>query len=294
MATSALPHDKCRSDGACRLLALPGQSLQNPASSPDGRELLFTAFTKGYNKGPAELRVVSLERPSSIRVVVGGAADNVNMPGASWNPATGLVAFASDAAGKEAVFVVPAAGGAPRRVTPELPVSCQEPTLSPGGDAIVFEQFRDDNNATIHSIRTDGSGLVQLTSGAVDRQPNWAPSGDRILFQRRLGTTWAIFTMRPDGSDLVRITPESTSATDAAFSEDGARIVFSGALGAAATTGASLWIVPVSGGSPARLTTTTGYDGAATFSRGASYVVFETSAGDDQPTELWWVVVPGG
>lgn len=60
-------------------------------------------------------------------------------------------------------------------------------------------------------------------------QPAWSPAGDRIAFRGAVDGRSYIFTVRPDGTNLVNLTgdlPAESSAFEPAWSPDGSRIVF--------------------------------------------------------------------
>ena len=64
----------------------------------------------------------------------------------------------------------------------------------------------------IFRVRSDGTGLVQLTSDGMNSEPAWAPDGARIAFVREGAPTpegWVtsdIYVMNADGSNVVRRT----------------------------------------------------------------------------------------
>lgn len=61
----------------------------------------------------------------------------------------------------------------------------------------------------VYSVRLDGTGLHQLTSGDFsDRNPVLSPNGKVIAFERcQLSMGCHVFTMRPDGSSVRDATP---------------------------------------------------------------------------------------
>src|SRR4029453_18722873 len=56
----------------------------------------------------------------------------------------------------------------------------------------------------IFRVRSDGTGLVQLTSDGGNSEPAWAPDGARIAFVRGQGGSSDIYVMNADGSNVVR------------------------------------------------------------------------------------------
>lgn len=120
-------------------------------------------------------------------------------------------------------------------------VSDDDPTFSPDGKKIVFERafgpVRHENPASvaIFMMNADGSHLRQLTQrskATQDSQPQWSPDGTRIAFIRTNTTAkprnlGAIEIMDSDGSNIRRITPFTTDATDPHWSPNGKLLLFS-------------------------------------------------------------------
>jgi dipeptidyl aminopeptidase/acylaminoacyl peptidase len=98
-----------------------------------------------------------------------------------------------------------------------------EPNFSPDGRTIAFARGGD-----IYSVRPDGSGQRQLTSGPeVDSLPKVAPSGRYVVFERRgaLGGSASLYTVGATGGGLRALTSGGDDR-EAAFSPDGKAIVF--------------------------------------------------------------------
>jgi TolB protein len=141
----------------------------------------------------------------------------------------------------------------------------------------------------------DGSGLRRLTRNADDRQPNWSPTGDRIVFQRRTGEVWDAWTIRPDGSRPRNITRSATiSETDIAWAPSGRRIVFSSDEHEDQV--ASLVAMSASGGKRTRITRAPGwYDGAPSWSPDGRTIAFEGRRGDpdgSSGTRIYRIAAP--
>ena len=52
----------------------------------------------------------------------------------------------------------------------------------------------------------DSGERVRLTEGGSDGQPAWSPAGKWIAFRSDRDGIWAIYVMRPDGSDVRKMT----------------------------------------------------------------------------------------
>ncbi|MCH7813646.1 MAG: PD40 domain-containing protein, partial [Planctomycetes bacterium] len=250
------PQSSPRSDGATLLFTPyrpdnPKTSAQNTAFSPDGRRIVFTLFLNGYNVGPAELWIVSVDGSDARRLTPVEDQDNVNVPGAAWNAVTDEIVFASDRGEADDIWAIRPDGTGLRQITEhdiegDEPPYWIEPVWSPDGDWIVFEADTEadtelEQRGTIFKVRSDGTDLTQLTKrdGADfdDRLPNWSPDGDRILFQRRLpnegdGDNWDVYVVDTDGDEAVNVSnaPKRFN-TDASWSADGRWIASSSSYG---------------------------------------------------------------
>lgn len=288
-----------RSDGARDIpVSGVGGSLQNPCFSPDGGRIAFTQWRRAYNEGLADVHVVPRSGGRATRVSRRGAA-SVNMPGTCWNPLLDRIAYSSDPVGADAVWISAPDGSSRRRVFGRRRLVSIEPTFSPDGAWVVFESsvFDAEGPGSIWKVRLDGSGLTRLTRGRNDRQPNWSPRGDRIVFQRgRGGDRWDLVTVDPDGRNLRYVTRTArTSETDVSWAPDGRRLVFSSDGPGVAI--ASLFTINADGSGRKRLTTARGwYDGAPSWSPDGTTIAFEGRRGepDGSPgTRLWTIAAPG-
>jgi Tol biopolymer transport system component len=177
-----------------------------------------------------------------------GPSDNW-MP--AWSPDGTRIAFAShrtdpdpgDATEIMDVFTMRPDGSDVRKVTDSIGYN-GNPSWSPDGRWLVFASDRADYPASqgIYRIRSDGSGQpVRVTKlpakSAWQELARYSPDGSRIAFSeyrggretrmgRYVAEQAALFTVRPDGSDLRQLTPWGIHATDADWSPDGTRLVF--------------------------------------------------------------------
>ena len=69
-----------------------------------------------------------------------------------------------------------------------------------------------------HSVRV-------LTNGS-DNLPYWSPDGSRILFTRSTDGNFDIYTIKPDGTDVRRMTTFPANDAHAVWSDDGKYIMW--------------------------------------------------------------------
>ncbi|MCK4847222.1 MAG: PD40 domain-containing protein, partial [Deltaproteobacteria bacterium] len=72
----------------------------------------------------------------------------------------------------------------------------------------------------IYTIRTDGSGLTQLTFNGDNQSPSWSPDGRFIVYERKktLKSNGSIFIMQRDGSNTIRISTGKANYTSPTWS----------------------------------------------------------------------------
>jgi TolB protein len=104
---------------------------------------------------------------------------------------------------------------------------------APGNNGrIVFRGYLNPDKVlqVLFTINPDGTGERQVThppSGATDDAPDWSPDGTRIAFRRERGADAAIYTMRPNGSGLTRVSGVCCDENYApTFSSDGRTVAF--------------------------------------------------------------------
>jgi dipeptidyl aminopeptidase/acylaminoacyl peptidase len=128
-----------------------------------------------------------------------------------------------------------------------------EPNFSPDGRTVAFARGGD-----IYSIRPDGSGQRQLTSGPeVDSLPKIAPNGRYLVFERRgaLGGPSALYSVRVTGGGEHGVLTGGDNH-EAAFAPDGKTIVFVRSTPGANGGNDDLYSVRPSGSEQRRLTRT--------------------------------------
>ena len=69
--------------------------------------------------------------------------------------------------------------------------------------------------------------VSRLTTDAYDTFPGWSPRGDLIAFTRWQNGDFDIYSIRPDGTGLKRLTTAPGNDAHSSWSPDGAYLMFS-------------------------------------------------------------------
>jgi TolB protein len=248
---------KIRPDGTgLRAISKPPPNAEGdgqPDWSPDGTKI---GFHRLYKDGrPDSLIVANADGSDPRDVTQANCTGNcVGSEQPAWSPDGTKIAF-SRALGPVppagpppviGIFVTNADGSNLQQLTQPTANSGTEdhtPSWSPGGGRIAFMRAnnttRPENASSIYVMGADGSNVTRIRrmprkwpgSGV----PKWSPDGRRILFdtyclfgdcgQPRTGTQ--LFTIRPDGKGLRKLTHLPGNSYDGSWAPSGRRIVFS-------------------------------------------------------------------
>jgi TolB protein len=167
-----------------------------------------------------------------------------------------------------------------------------EAYFSADGRQLIFQATRPGVNRCdqIFTMDADGRNVRMVSTGrGATTCGYWFPAGDRIVYSSThdhgpecppppdmsQGYVWSlhpydIYTARPDGSGLRRLTNRAGYDAEATISPDGRTIVFTsdrdGDL--------DIYVMDADGGNVRRLTTEPGYDGGAFFTADGARIVY--------------------
>jgi len=207
-------------------LTTDAEAENYPSWSPDGQHLAYERALNG-----SAIYVIDASGANELRLSPTPGLDVTP----SWSPDGTQIVFARLASAPEPntppvtdLRIMDADGTADHSVLAATTFSV-EPRWSVN-DQIVFMSLMGGSNLEIYVMNSDGSDLVQLTSGAINADPVWSPDGQHITFgsDREGGGKLNIFVMNADGSGQQQLTYFDVpyEAGDTNWSSDGKKIAF--------------------------------------------------------------------
>jgi Tol biopolymer transport system component/predicted Ser/Thr protein kinase len=219
----------------------------DPAWSRDGGRLAFVLLRPGE---PDTLAAAAADG-SDLRVIARGDATDPFFRHPTWSPDGAQLAVVRSSGGIAGeLWVVPAAGGTPRRVSYDPPgVFSNDPVFTPDGRGLIHQSNR--AGATNLWLQPLGGGpLTRLTTGAgPDESPSVARSGTILFVNSRARSVLLLHDLRTGHTRQVLAHSDILWAP--VFSPDGLEIAFSRSE---ADGTWHVWIVPAEGGEPRRVT----------------------------------------
>ena len=191
--------------------------IQAPNWTKDGRFLLFNVDGRIDRLELATGKVSTLD--------TGFAAANNNDHVLSFDgKRLGISHHSAEDKDESVVYVLPAAGGTPKRVTAKAPSYLHG--WSPDGRFLVYTGGRG-GNYDVCRVPAEGGDEVRLTDApGLDDGPEYTPDGKFIYFNSARTGAMRIWRMAPDGGGQEPITAGEFHDWFPHVSPDGRRIVF--------------------------------------------------------------------
>ena len=131
----------------------------------------------------------------------------------SFSPDGSRIVFESDRSGTQQLYVMPANGGEPTRISFGQG-RYGTPVWSPRGDLVAFTK-QSKGRFHIGVMRLDGSEERLLTASFLDEGPTWAPNGRVIMFTRETqGAQGAasLYSVDISGRNLKRVNTDGAGS----------------------------------------------------------------------------------
>jgi dipeptidyl aminopeptidase/acylaminoacyl peptidase len=191
--------------------------------------------------------------------------------------AAGIGALAPDQQDVEIVGL----DGKPLGLVSGLPEDAYGLSLSSDGSTVAFVTGDGLPETQIATIGIDGTGMrVLTTEGIAASMPAWSPDGTMIAFEGvDTGVASDIYVMNADGSDVRQLTDDPAYDQYPQWSPDRSTIAYDNSGNRtesdpqySSTT--DIWTVPVTGGTPTRLTTAAGPDAHPSYSPDGNQITY--------------------
>lgn len=222
--------------GAVPLTKTPNLNEFGPAWNAQGTRIAFWRTNAPFGTG--SLWVMRPDGFGQRRLTT-----TIDARDPAWNPAGTRLVYDR---GVNDLFTLRVSDAGDRHQLTSGPARDFEPAWSPGGHRIAFTRGFDQGDVgDIYLLVRATHRIVHVTrSPAYDHQVAWSPDGTRLVFERDFVEHSAIFTVRPDGSDLRRLTTGPHFDTGPAYSPNGERIAFGSDRG---RTFSDLWVMRADG-----------------------------------------------
>lgn len=183
-----------------------------------GNEQTSTITLTKYDGATGIIYAMNPDGSSIMSVPVSGGEPTVLNQGTKWSllphvsPDGTRIAFTSDADGNYEISTMAIDGSDVRQLRfTDPPIQHVGPKNSPDGSLLLYATDEDEadpaTQQNIWSIPSDGGPAMRLTSTINSRESRgWSPDGEWIAFASNHEGNYDIYRVRPDGSELTRIT----------------------------------------------------------------------------------------
>jgi TolB protein len=209
--------------GKLQKIFASAQPFEAPNWTTDGSALIYNV--SGRAEGWGRLCRFDLATGNSTRLNTDPNNRNNNDHVLSFDGTMlGISDQSESHGGQSAIFILPAQGGTPRRITPLTPSYLHG--WSPDGKFLVYTGGRS-NKFDIYKIPSDGSGPeIRLTDATgLNDGPEYTPDGRYIYFNSSRTGKMQIWRMKPNGTDQEQITNDPYNNWFPHISPDGKWIV---------------------------------------------------------------------
>ena len=199
-----------------------------PSFSPDGSRLLYSQYgNNGTNTSNTSVEIMNADGTAKHTLF---HREGYSAFDAVWSPSGDMIAFcvgryfrAPGFPASQVALIKPDGSGF--RVIADDGVNNGFPSWSPDGKRIVYKRGR---QLVILNL-ADGKVTPLTGESHWYNFPQWSPKGNVIMFTSDRDGDFELYTIRPDGTDIRRLTNMPGNDAHSVWSDDGEWIVFSSA-----------------------------------------------------------------
>jgi dipeptidyl aminopeptidase/acylaminoacyl peptidase len=263
----------------------------DPQISPDGRWIAYAVVTpdREANRNSSDVWLVPATGGSPAQLTRGGHDSSP-----VWSPDSKSIAFLSSRSGESQAYLLSMEGGDAKQLT-HISTGVDLVKWSPDGTMILFTS----------SVYPDCKDDACNSARDAEREKSKVKAhvADHLLFRHwnhwNDGKRSHLFVMKADGDGTpTDLTPgadydvppdERGGPADIAFSPDSKEICFTAVTDKmeAISTNADLFVIPVSGGEPKRITTNQGFDSNPAYSPDGRFIAYRSQATPGYESDHW-------
>ena len=251
--------------------------VSSPRISPDGRSVAYVVkwYDKEKNSSDSDIWLAPIKGGEPVRLTAGEGMDAQPC----WSPDGTPIAFVSTRTGSAQIHLIPTTGGEAVQLT-DISTGASSPVWSPDGKWIAFtsDVYPDCADEACNRERDEER----------ESSPVKARLIDHLLYRHwnhwRDGKRSHLFVIPAAGGDARDLTPGDRdvppvslgSSHDIAFSPDGSEVCFVMNTDpmVAASTNNDLFVVPVGGGEPRRITENKANDNQPHYSPDGRFIAY--------------------
>jgi Tol biopolymer transport system component len=203
-----------------------------PAVSPDGSTLVVSERTPSGDRMALVLWNADGTNPRRVY------RDDVTVMGLEWSRdgrwlVFGAGSFFERRTIEPSQIMIMRPDGSDAHAVTKGPGNAGFPSWSPDGTQIVYRLWTDSEQGEGLRIVDVATGESRVLTREYDTLPLWSPKGDVIMFTRYAADErfpydeFDIYTIRPDGTDLKRLTDAEGNDAHSSWSPDGNYILWS-------------------------------------------------------------------
>src|SRR6266851_4568904 len=267
----------------------------NPTISPDGKWVAFAVATPdtSANRNASNIWIVSTSGAEALQLTQSGHDSSP-----AWSPDGKTLAFLSSRDGNSQVYALPMDGGEAHAVT-HLSTGADIVKWSPDGKTIAFTSsvYPDCKDDACNKKRDEEKEKNKVKARVYEQllYRHW----DHWFEGKRSH----LFVEPADGSGEARdlngganydVPPDQRGGSDDVnFSPDSKEICFTAVTDKieAVSTNGDLFIVPVAGGEPKRITSQTGFDGNPVYSPDGKFIAYHAPLVGGYEADHWRVLL---